>query len=199
MAENEQTQDQPVDPDAPGFISGVTTENAQRALKAADDVGVQQWQVRVVRDGFEAPNKVVDRYQELLEADTKGEAAAAKLAEKDAKALAKAEKESAKAAAKAEKDAAKAAADAGAGTPVEGAGTVEAPVTEPVALTGEASLEGVGTVGEAPASDDEPADNDDWTHARLDEYVSANGLEVAKTLSKSDKVAAILAARNEKE
>jgi hypothetical protein len=181
MAENEETQDQPVDPDAPGFISGVNEANAKRALQAADDVGVHQWQVRVVRDGFEAPNKVVDRYQELLEADTKGEKAAAKLAEKDAKALEKAEKESAKAAKQAAKD-------AGAGTPVEGAGTVEAPVTEPVPVT-----------GEAPASDDVPADNDDWTHARLDQYASDNGLTVTKTLSKPDKVAAILAALNEKE
>ena len=192
MAENEETQDEQAnDPEALGFIADVTTENAQRALRAADDVGMQQWRVRVVRDGFEAPNAIVQRYAELLEEDTK----AAKASDKEAKAQAKAD-------AKAAKDAEKAAKAAGAGTQVPDAGAVDTGLTgAPVegALTGEAHLAGTGTVGEAPASDDLPADNDDWTHARLDAYVSDNGLEVAKTLSKPDKVAAILAALNEKE
>lgn len=167
-----------------GFISGLSKANARRALRAADDVGFAQWRVRAVRDGFEAPIEIIDRYQELLEEET----AAAGEAPQGAPDPASTE----------DADAAKAAADAGAGTKVEGAGTTEAPVSGE-ALTGDAAVTGEGGVKEAPASDDLPADNDDWTHKRLDQFASDNGLEVTKTLSKPDKVAAILAALNEKE
>lgn len=53
--------------------------------------------------------------------------------------------------------------------------------------------------GTAPESDDLPADNEDWTHKRLDDFAGEHKIELAKNLNKPDKVAAILAALNEKE
>ena len=161
-----------VDPDAVGFIGGVSTENAKRALRAADDADVAQWRVRVVPGGFEAPQAVVDRYQELLEADWQPDPDAETPRGLTDASLADAEK---------------------ATTKVKGAGVTEAPVdgTEPA-----------GTepgVTAAPESDDTPADNEDWTHERLNDFASTNNIELAKNLNKPDKVAAILAALNEKE
>src|SRR6478736_1162258 len=58
------------------FIAGRSRRNAQRALDAADELGVDQIRVRAVRDGYFAPPEVVDRYAELLQAETEAEAEA---------------------------------------------------------------------------------------------------------------------------
>ena len=169
---DEVAEEQPKDPEAMGFIGGISKANALRALQAADDVHMAQWRVRAVRDGFQAPNAIVDRYQELLEEETQAEVN---------------ERNQAEDATEPQGDDAK---PAEVSTEIPGAGVPTAPVD------GE-TPEVAGKI--APESDDLPADNDDWTHARLNDFAESNGLDVAKTLSKSDKVAAILAALNEKE
>lgn len=51
------------------FIAGRSRANAQRALDAADAVGMPQTRVRAVRDGYFAPPEIVDKYAELLQAE----------------------------------------------------------------------------------------------------------------------------------
>jgi hypothetical protein len=65
------------DPMETAFIAGRSRRNAQRALDAADAVEVDQVLVRAVRDGYYAPFVVVEKYAELLEAETEEAAAAA--------------------------------------------------------------------------------------------------------------------------
>lgn len=92
MAENDENQTEiERDPDAEGFIAGVSTENAVRALQAADNVGRPQWLVRATRDGFTAPNAIVDEYQRLLEEESAEAVAQAELEAREAEERAAAE------------------------------------------------------------------------------------------------------------
>lgn len=78
------------------FIAGRSRRNAQRALDAADEVGVDQIRVRAVRDGYFAPPEVVDRYAEMLQVEVEAELAAAAEQAAEAAAKAAAEAEAAK-------------------------------------------------------------------------------------------------------
>lgn len=189
MAENNETQEETRDPEALGFIAGVSTENAKRALQAADDVDMAQWRVRVVNGGFEAPNAIVDRYQELLEADWKPEE------ESDAtpRGLTDQSLNEAETAAKLA-EARKQTEESGetiAGLP---SAPLDGSVSDPSASS---NVEDADSGQEVDPN--EPADNADWTVERLNDYIDQHELEVDKSLKKSDKVAAILAARNTKE
>lgn len=74
-----------------GLISGHSQENAQAALAAAEEAGVDVTEVRTVSDGYIVPEKVLKAYE-----------ANAKAAEEDKKKTAKEPEPSTKTAAKAE-------------------------------------------------------------------------------------------------
>lgn len=176
---DENTEEVTPDPNEPAFAAGRSRRNAQRILAAADAVGVDAVRVRSVRDGYYAPLEVIEEYQRMLEAET-AEAADAIVSES---------------------------AD-GPETIIEGAAIAEGQAVTPAQV---ALVDGTpAPVGEdgipvltaaAPDSDDLPADNDDWTHGRLDDFAANHDpkIELKSGLNKTDKVAAILAALNTEE
>lgn len=174
MSDEQNTPEE--EPATEGFIAGRGKLNAQRALAAADEVGVEQWLVRAERGGYRAPIAVVDRYAEMLEAETAAQA--------ELDAAAEAEVEAARAA---ELEAAHAGQEGSAAPAAPEPAKDDAPA--PAAETKD---------GDVPA-EELPEDSPEWTHTRLDEFAGKHEIDLTAGLNKTDKVAAILAALNKEE